>query len=521
MSAGKEGEVVVIGAGFGGLAAALRLQSSGCQVTLVEQRDQLGGRAGLITADGFTFDTGPTIVSAPSLLRDLWQTARSRFEDDVDLTPLAPYYRIAFSDGRMFAYGGTTEQVETEIRRFSSDGVHGSRRLLAATGAIYEQAFVSLGRQPFLSIGDFLRVAPRLLRYGAARSVWGYVGQFIRDPALRTAFSFHPLFIGGNPFRASAIYSIIPYLEAKEGVWYARGGMHTIVDAIARLFTRAGGTLRQGDGVAAVLIDQQPHTAIGTATQPLPRAVSTRAVGVRLKSGAELRADAVISNADPFTTYHDLLPQIPATIRSRRRLQRHRYSMSCFLLYLGLDRTYEHLAHHTVVMPRDFQASVRSVFKGPGLPSDLAVYVHAPTRTDPSLAPAGGEVLYILVPVPNLATFADWEGVGQSFRNQVLRFVAKRLGLHDLESHIVVERQFGPLDFRDQLASPFGAAFSIEPILGQSASFRPGNRAPDIGGLYFVGAGTHPGAGIPGVLISAEITAKLVSDDLKAMSSIR
>jgi phytoene desaturase len=188
--------------------------------------------------------------------------------------------------------------------------------------------------------------------------------------------------------------------------------------------------------------------------------------------------------------------------------------MSCFLLYLGLDRTYPHLAHHTVVMPHDFRTSVHSVFKGPGLPEDLAVYAHAPTRTDPSLAPEGGEVLYLLVPVPNLKTPIDWEQEAEPFRNRVVEFVARRLHLEDLAQHIVVERRFTPLDFRDQLASPLGAAFSIEPLLGQSASFRPGNRAPDIGGLYFVGGGTHPGAGIPGVLIGAEITSNLVARDL-------
>jgi phytoene desaturase len=320
------------------------------------------------------------------------------------------------------------------------------------------------------------------------------------------AFSFHPLFIGGNPFRASAIYSIIPYLEAQEGVWYARGGMHALVDAMARLFQSLGGEIRMGDGVERILLAEQtsPH---GHAD---PCSARPRVAGVQMRSGERLRACAVVSNADPLTTYAELLPRLEVTQRARERLQRARYSMSCFLLYLGLDRTYPHLAHHTVVMPADFRRTVREVFSGPGLPVDLAAYVHAPTRTDPGLAPPGGEVLYVLVPVPNLTHGIDWHRGGDAFRDRVLQFVAQRLRLTDLERHIVVERRFTPLDFRDRLASPHGAAFSIEPILAQSASFRPGNRSRTIGGLYFVGAGTHPGAGLPGVLISAEITAKLL-----------
>jgi phytoene desaturase len=481
-------------------------------VVLVEQRAQLGGRAGQIEAEGYVFDTGPTLITAPSLLHELWASAGRDLQDDMSLLPLSPYYSIAFASGRTFAYGGSPAQVEAEIERFAPGESSGYRHLLAATGAIYEQAFVRLGRQPFLSIRDFLRVAPQLLRYGAARSVWGYVGAFIRDPELRIAFSFHPLFIGGNPFRASAIYSIIPYLEATEGVWYTPGGMHALVDAMGRLFERLGGEIRLGDGVEQILL-ATPSSANGSRSGGRSARSRPRLSGVRLRSGAELTASAVVSNADPFSTYRDLLPENAPLGRSRRRLQRARYSMSCFLLYLGLDRTYPHLAHHTVVMPENFRRTVREVFRGAALPRDLAAYVHAPTRTDPSLAPSGGEVLYVLAPVPNLTTAIDWHREGDAFRDHVLQFVARRLSLDDLERHIVVERRFTPLDFRDTLSSPHGAAFSIEPILAQSASFRPGNRAPDVDGLYFVGAGTHPGAGLPGVLISAEITAALVAGD--------
>ena len=503
---------VVIGSGFGGLAVAIRLQASGLHVALVEAREQLGGRAGQLRVAGYTFDMGPTIVTAPELLEDLWATAGRDLHADVELIPLRPYYQIRFRNGTRFDYGPPTTGangpgarasrqgagVEAEVARLSPADVAGYRRFLADTEQIYRRAFEQLGRRPFLTWHDFARVAPELIRLGAHRSVYSFVAGYVRDERLRVILSFHPLFLGGNPFRASAIYSIVPYLEQRGGVWFARGGMYALVEAMGRLFVELGGELRRGEPVTEILLRDG------------------RAAGVRLAGGTELRTDVVVSNADVATTYRRL---VPAPYRGRhagRHLDRFSYSMSCFLLYLGLDRQYPELHHHTILMPGDYHGVVQAIFTGRLPEDDLAVYLHAPTRTDPSLAPPGGESLYALVPVPNLAGQLDWPGAGDRLRDRIVTLLAEELGLDDLERHIVVERRFTPLDFRDQLASYLGAAFSIEPTLLQSAYFRPHNRSVQLPGLYLVGAGTHPGAGLPGVLLSAEITAGLVTAERHA-----
>jgi len=496
-------QTIVVGAGFGGLASAIRLQAAGHQVTLLEKRAQLGGRAGQIKADGFAFDTGPSIITAPHLLEDLWSSAGARLSDDLELVPLAPYYRIYFDDGRYFDYGGTPEQLEAHVRSFDPRGVDGYRRFMRATRHIYQRAFEDLAGQSFHRFSTFVKLVPELLRLNAAQSVYDFVARYFHDPRLRMVFSFHPLFIGGNPFRASAIYSIVPYLERQGGVWFARGGMYSLVEAMHALFERLGGRTRLGAPVEEVLVDES----------------SRRAVGVRLGSGETLHADAVVLNADVATAYMRL---VPARFRKRmtdRRLRRYRYSMSCFLLYLGLDRQYpDKLLHHTIVMAPRYRGLIHDIFDGHGLPADMSLYLHAPTRSDPSMAPPGGESLYVLAPVPHLGRGIDWQSEARPFRDRIVRFLEHDFGLTGLEDSIRVERRFTPLDFRDDLSSYLGSAFSIEPTLLQSAWFRPHNVSEDIAGLYLVGAGTHPGAGVPGVLLSAKITADLITQAQPASS---
>lgn len=490
--------IVVVGAGLGGLAAAIRLQAAGHSVTLLEKRAQLGGRAAQLKAAGYTFDMGPSIITAPHLLRDLWASASARLEDDVELVPLSPYYRIYFADGRHFDYGGAPEQVEAQVRAFDPSGVHGYRRFMAATRHIYQRAFEDLAGQPFHKFGTFLKLVPELLRLNAAQSVYDLVSEFFRDPQLRMVFSFHPLFIGGNPFRASAIYSIVPYLESQGGVWFARGGMYAVVEAMHALFARLGGETRRSTGVEEVLVDDETRSA----------------TGVRLARGELLMADAVVLNADVATAYTQL---VPARFRRRmtdRRLRGYRYSMSCFLLYLGLDRQYPQLLHHTIIMAPRYRELIRDIFDGQGLPHDMSLYLHAPTKTDPTMAPPGGESLYVLVPVPHLGRRIDWTREAQPFRDRIVRFLERDFGLTGLEQSIKFEQRFTPLDFQNDLSSYLGSAFSIEPTLLQSAYFRPHNVSEDVAGLYLVGAGTHPGAGIPGVLLSASITSRLVTDTL-------
>ncbi|MBV9174361.1 MAG: phytoene desaturase [Chloroflexi bacterium] len=491
--------VVVVGAGFGGLASAIRLQAAGHQVTLLEKRDQVGGRAGQLKLDGYTFDMGPSIITAPHLLDDLWSSAGARLRDDVELLPLMPYYRICFTDGRHFDYGGTSEQVEAQVRSFDPSGVDGYRRFMQVTRQIYERAFEDLAGQSFHRFSTFVKLVPELLRLNAAQSVYDLVSRFFHDPHLRTVFSFHPLFIGGNPFRASAIYAIVPYLERQGGVWFARGGMHSLVEGMHALFERLGGHTRLSAAVAEVMIDE----------------ASRRAVGVRLNNGETLGADAVVLNADVASAYMQLVPARFRKHMTDRRLRRYRYAMSCFLLYLGLDRQYpDKLRHHTIVMGPRYRGLIRDIFDGRGLPPDMSLYLHAPTRSDPSMAPPGGESLYVLAPVPHLGRGIDWQAQAQPFRDRIVRFLEQDFGLTGLEQSIRVERRFTPLDFRDDLSSYLGSAFSIEPTLLQSAWFRPHNVSEDIASLYLVGAGTHPGAGLPGVLLSAKITAELIAQAL-------
>ncbi len=330
---------MVVGAGFGGLAVAIRLQAAGHQVTLLEKRGQAGGRAGQLTMGGYTFDTGPTIITAPHLLREVWAAAGRRLEDDLELVPLVPYYRISFADGRRFDYGGSTEQVEAQLRAFDPTAVDSYRRFLAATGRIHARAFDDLAGRPFHRLSSLVRVVPELVRLRAERSVDAYVSRFFDDPALRTVFSFHPLFIGGNPFRASAIYSIVPFLERQGGVWFARGGMYRVVEAMQALFAQLGGTLHLSRAVEEVLVD----------------AASQRATGVRTADGQLLSADAVVLNAEVGEAYQKLVPARFRRHMTDRRLRRYRYSMSCFLLYLGLDRRYPQLLHHTLILGPRFR----------------------------------------------------------------------------------------------------------------------------------------------------------------------
>ncbi len=494
----RQHRIIVIGGGFGGLAAAIRLQASGHAVTLVEAREHLGGRAYQLKADGFTFDMGPSLITAPHLLEDLWHAAGRNLYDDVHLIPLSPFYRICFHDGRHFDYWGSAAQDEAEISRFEPHDVAAYRAFLAATERIYKRAFVDLAEQPFLTLKSFLHVVPELVSLGAQRSVYGYVSRYFHNPQLRMVFSFHPLFIGGNPFRASAIYSIVPYLERLGGVHYTSGGMYTLVTAMERLLRDLGGEIRCGTPVEQILLKEK------------------RATGVLLEDGTTLQSDAVVANSDVASTYLKLLPTSSEIISMQQQMQRYRYSISCFLLYLGLNRQYPRLRHHTIIMPHDYKKLIQTIFDGQGLADDLALYLHAPTRTDTSMAPPGGESLYILAPVPNLAHGIDWTKETMAFRNKIIHFLEQHAGLEGLSTSIATEHTFTPLDFATEVRSYLGAAFSIEPTLLQSAYFRPHNRSSQIGGLYFVGAGTHPGAGIPGVLLSAGITTRLLQQDLAA-----
>jgi phytoene desaturase len=484
---------VVIGSGFGGLAAAVRLGKRGFRVTVLEQLDAAGGRASVFRQDGFTFDAGPTIVTAPFLLEDLWRLCGRRFADDVDLRSLQPFYRMRFFDGSILDCSNDDAAMAAQINRFAPGDLAGYGRFLAASEAIFKLAFERLGHVPFDSWIDMVRLAPELVRLGSYRSIYGLAASFVRDSRLRFALSFHPLFVGGNPFKTTSVYGLIAFLERRWGVHFAIGGTGRIVDGLVGLIRGQGSAMRYGARVAEISVSGR------------------RATGVRLASGEQIGADIVVSNADSLATYRDL---VPAALRRRwtdQKIARARFSMSLFVWYFGTDKHYPEVPHHTILVGARYRELLRDIFDRKVLAGDFSLYLHRPTATDPMLAPPGCDAFYVLSPVPHLGGSTDWQSAAEPYRRSIARFLNDTL-LPDLERHVVTSKIMTPLDFRDRLSAPLGAAFGLAPELTQSAWFRPHNRSEEIEGLYLVGAGTHPGAGVPGVLSSARVLDTVVPD---------
>lgn len=484
--------ILVIGSGFGGLTAAVRLQAQGHDVTILERRDKPGGRAYVYEQDGFTFDGGPTIITAPWLIRDTFAMAGRSADDYVTLVPVDPYYNIRFTDGSVFRYDGNREHVIEEIRKFNPDDVAGYLRFAEGGDAIFKTGFALIDK-PFLKVTDMAKVLPDLVRLRADRSVVSYVHRFIKDERLRQVFSFHPLLVGGNPLDTTSIYTLIHTLEQRWGVWFAMGGTGALVQAYARLFEELGGELRLNTDVAEIEVD----------------AAKRRATGVRLADGTRLTADAVVSNADVASTY---MKMVRPSVRRRmtdRKLQRMRYSMSLFVIYFGTNRRYEHMAHHEILMGPRYEELLHDIFRGKTLADDFSLYLHRPTATDPSLAPPGCDAWYVLSPVPHLGGTTDWREAAPRYRDAIMQHLERHY-LPDLSKHLVTEHRIDPLHFEGTLNSYLGSAFSVEPTLLQSAWMRPHNRSEDIPNLYFAGAGTHPGAGLPGVMSSGKIVADLI-----------
>jgi phytoene desaturase len=485
----------VVGSGFGGLALAIRLQAAGVQTVLFEARDRPGGRAYVYQQDGFTFDAGPTVITAPGCLEELFALAGERMADAVELLPVLPFYRLRFADGSHLDYDGNPTHMAARIAAFAPRDCAGYERFLAHSREVFEAGYEGLATTAFPRFSDMVRVSPELVRLQAHRDVYATVARFVDDERLRQALSFHALLIGGNPFETSAIYTLIPYLERRWGIHFPRGGTGALVAALAGLFQRLGGELRLSTPVERIS----------------PRGPRGGHV-VHTHTGAE-PFDVVASNADVHHTYRDLLSGVPAAERRAEVLERSAWSMSLFVLYFGTDRKYPDVAHHTVLFGRRYRELLREIFHGPRVPDDFSLYLHAPTVTDPSLAPPGCEAFYVLAPVPHLGSAAvDWTAFQEVYGERIL--AALESELPELSRHIVTKRAFTPQDFATQLNAYQGSAFSLAPRLGQSAYFRPHNRDGAIPGLYLVGAGTHPGAGVPGVVSSAKATARLIFDDL-------
>lgn len=485
-------KIIVIGSGFGGLSAAIRLQATGHQVTIVEKRDKPGGRAYVYEQDGFKFDGGPTIITAPWLIDEMFEIAGKKTSDYVNLVKIDPFYNIRFPDGTVFNYNDDTENLYAQIRKFDPDAVEGYKKFASDLGEIYRVGF-ELIDQPFQTWGDMLRVVPQMIKLRSDRSVYQFASKYFKDERLRQAFSFHPLLIGGNPYQATSIYSMIHRLEQEFGVWFAMGGTGALVRGLTDLFQDIGGEIFLEAEVERIEIDEKTR----------------RTTGVKIKNGEFLPADAVISNSDVGSTYLNLIDAQHRRVYSDKKMHNMRYSMSLFVIYFGTNRKYENMAHHEIIMGKRYKELLDEIFVAKTLAPDFSLYLHRPTATDESLAPPGCDSWYVLSPVPNLTGKIDWTREAKPYRDSIIKFLEDNY-MPELSKHIVSEHYIDPLHFEGTLNSYMGNAFGVEPTLLQSAYFRPHNRSQDVSNLYFVGAGTHPGAGLPGVMSSGKIVAKMI-----------
>jgi phytoene desaturase len=483
----------VIGSGFGGLAAAIRLQARGYQTTIFETRDQPGGRAYVYRDNGFTYDAGPTIITAPFLIDELFELAGKKASDYIRLAPCDPFYRIAFHDGTHFDYNGDPAHMREEVRRIAPGDVAGYETLVEKTHEIFKRAFLDLADQPFTHFTDMIRVAPDLIRLRSHESVFAMAKRYVKNEKLRQILSFHPLLVGGHPFASSSIYGMIMYLERKWGVHFVMGGTGALVRAFVRLFEEMGGTLRLNTRVEEIEIE------------------NGNVQGLRLAGGERFGAPVVVSNGDVANTYRKLVAPRFRRKWTDAKLARMRYSMGLFVMYFGTNRTYPDLAHHTIYLTERYKPLLDDIFNRKVLAKDFSLYLHAPTRTDTSMAPPGHECFYVLSPVPHLDADIDWEKEKERYGDAILAVLEEKL-IPDLRKHLVSKLIMTPKDFETELDAYKGSGFQFEPVLWQSAWFRPHNKSEDVEGLYFSGAGTHPGAGVPGVLSSAKVLDRVVPD---------
>lgn len=489
----------VIGSGFGGLAIAIRLQAQGFNVTIFEKNEKVGGHAYQLVRKGYTFDMGPSLITAPDIIRSVFAAAGRSMEDYLSLIPLDPFYRIYFHDSTYLDYTGDAKSMKVQMAKFNKGDAERYDDFMEAARGLYKAVIEDgLGGRPFMDWGTMFSFMPQALKLNALLPAHTFVSRYFKDPRHRFTFSFHPLFIGGSPFRAPSVYLMIPYLEKHGGVWFTKGGMYTVVEAFQKLFLELGGTIKTSQPVREILVE------------------GGRAVGVRTDRGAH-RFDAVVSNADIVHTYKDLVAPSHRIRWDDRFIKSLDYSMGAFLLYLGTKRQYPQLLHHTLILSERYKGLVKDIFDNKILPDDFSMYLHAPTRTDPGMAPEGCESMYVLIPVANLSSGIDWNKEKRRYADKVIDFLEHEFGMEDLRANIEVEEIYTPEDFKVQRNSYLGSAWGVEPHFLQTAYFRPHNKSEDIDRLYFVGASTHPGAGVPGVLLTAEATEKVVFKDFPAV----
>ncbi|MEM7283300.1 MAG: phytoene desaturase family protein [Pseudomonadota bacterium] len=482
---------IVIGGGFGGMAAALRLRAKGYEVTLLDRGSRLGGRAQVFEHQGFRHDAGPTVITAPFLFEELFSLFDKKLEDYVKLVPLDPWYRFQFSDGSTFDYGGTYESTIREIERVSPPDVEGYKRLVEQSQAIFDVGFAQLSDQPFHSVKTMFSQIPALLRLRADRSVWQLVCRYIKSDKLRQAFSIQPLLVGGNPFSTTCIYNLIHFLERRWGIHFPMGGTGALVDGMSKLMLEQNIKTRLNTTVGRVLVE------------------NGSAVGVETDDGERIKANVVVSNADPTFLYQNMIDDEaqPASLRLKRRMAE--YSMGLFVLYFGTTKQYDDVAHHTIWLGQRYKELLSDIFDKKILADDFSLYVHRPTATDSSFAPPGCDSFYVLAPVPNLTGNVDWSQEGPRLQARIIDALDKTM-LPNLKQHVTADFFMTPESFQHDYLSTAGAGFSVAPLFRQSAWFRFHNKAEGLRNLYLVGAGTHPGAGVPGVLSSAKVIDGLI-----------
>lgn len=489
--ASPSSRALVIGSGFGGIAAALRLRALGYEVTVLERQPDHGGRARVFRHDGFRYDAGPTVLTAPFLFDELFALFGENRADHIDFLPVKPWYRMIDHEGRAFDYGGSVEDTLREIAKFNPLDQRGYLDLLEKSRLLFETGFTRLAAEPFGSLTDMIRILPDLARLRGDRTVYDLVCLHLRDPSLRMFFSIQPLLVGGNPFDTSCLYSLIHYLERQWGVWFPRGGTGALVDAMIALGRRHGVEFRSSTTADEILVREG------------------RAAGIRLRDGEILEAGMVVANADPPTVYRELVPGRHRRKWTDRRLARRKYSMGLFVLYFAADRRYDEVAHHTILFGPRYRGLLDDIFRRGVLAEDFSLYLHRPAATDPSMAPERHDTFYVLSPVPNLQHGIDWRSEGPLYAKRILGQLQRTI-LPGLDRHLVSQFHIAPPYFKDELLTTHGTGFSIAPTLTQSAWFRFHNESEDVPGLYFVGAGTHPGAGMPGVLSSAKVVENIL-----------
>jgi len=484
---------LVIGSGFGGLAAAVRMCAKGWRVQVLEKLNEPGGRARVMRVEGYTFDAGPTIITVPFLLEELWELAGRKLADDIDLRLLDPFYRIRFDDGDHFDYSGDPERMRNEVLRIDPTAGPGYAAFMAEADLCYALGFEALGCQSFVGMGDLFKAVPAMVRMKGWRSLHAMVATHIKHPKLRQALSLQSLLIGGNPFSVTCVYSLINALERRFGVHWAMGGTGALVSGLVDLIEDMGGSLRTGAEVRRIEVNQG------------------RVSGVTLATGETIPADIVVCNADTAWTYKNLIDPQHRKVWTNAKVEKGKYSMGLFVWYFGTNKRFEDVPHHMMLLGPRYRALLTDIFKNHHLSEDFSLYLHRPTATEPAMAPAGCDTFYVLAPVPNLKSGTDWAAHAEPYRAAIAKALEETVLPH-LSEHLTVSFMTTPQDFHDNLLSYQGAAFGLEPLLLQSAWFRPHNLSEDIQNLFMVGASTHPGAGIPGVLMSAKALETVLPD---------